>query len=380
MIKYAYLLVLIMVSSYSNSSELAYRNNEIVNLKALQSFFEALKSLETQKTKTVSIVHFGDSHIQADFMTGVVRKKMQDCFGNAGRGFVFPYKIAQTNGALDIGFSYEGVWRHSDLLHSSNCDVGMSGYTLYASSNAKFTIDAAKKEGNYAAFTKMTFLTNQGSFSPTSSLCNFNFKTEKTRNVIYFDVRQDSLEFAPVLENGDLPDLQGIILENDNPGVLYHAIGVNGSTLAQYVNCQNFENQAAVLNPNLVIVSFGTNDGYRPSAGFCVSCIKENYEVIIAKIRSQNPNTAILLTAPSDHFYQKRDNPNAKKIADVLLELAKEKNVAVWNWYDIMGGSNSILEWKNEGLARRDLIHFTREGYALQGELLYEALIHQYLN
>jgi lysophospholipase L1-like esterase len=87
-----------------------------------------------------------------------------------------------------------------------------------------------------------------------------------------------------------------------------------------------------------------------------------------------------LLTAPSDHFYQKRDNPNAKKIADVLLELAKEKNVAVWNWYDIMGGSNSILEWKNEGLARRDLIHFTREGYALQGELLYEALIHQYLN
>jgi lysophospholipase L1-like esterase len=379
MIKYAYLLVLIMVSSYSNSSELAYRNNEIVNPKALQPFFEALKSLEMQKTKTVSIIHIGDSHIQADFMTSVVRKKMQDCFGNAGRGFVFPYRIAQTNGAFDIGFSYEGVWRHCDLLHSSNCDVGMSGYTLFASGNAKFTIDAAKKEDNYAAFTKLTFLTNKGSFRPTEYSSHYS-QIEGNRNVIYFDQAQDSLQFAPVPENGDLPDLQGIILENENPGILYHAIGINGSTLAQYLNCQNFEKQAADLNPSLVIVSFGTNDGYRTSNGFCVSCIKENYEATIAKIRSHNPTTSILLTTPSDHFYQKQDNPNAKKIVDVLLELAKEKNVAVWNWYEIMGGSNSILKWKNEGLARGDLIHFTKEGYAIQGELLYEALIHQYLN
>jgi lysophospholipase L1-like esterase len=379
MLKYGYLLVLIMVSSLSNSSVIDSRRNELVNPEALHSFFKALKSLEMQDTKTVSIIHIGDSHIQADFMTGVVRKKMQDCFGNAGRGFVFPYKLAQTNGAFDIGFSYMGDWQHCNLLHRNNCDVGMSGYTLYASSNATFTMDAGKKEANYAAFTKLTFLTNRGSFRPTE-FSSHDAQIEGNRNVIYFDQAQDSLQFAPVPENGDLPDLQGIILENDNPGILYHAIGINGSTLAQYLNCQNFEKQAADLNPSLVIVSFGTNDGYRPSNGFCVSCIKENYEAIIENIRSQNPTTSILLTTPSDHFYLKKDNPNAKKIVDVLLELAKEKNVAVWNWYEIMGGSNSILKWKNEGLARGDLIHFTKEGYALQGELLYEALVYHYLN
>jgi hypothetical protein len=43
-----------------------------------------------------------------------------------------------------------------------------------------------------------------------------------------------------------------------------------------------------------------------------------------------------------------------------------------------MGGKNSILEWQKESLARRDLIHFTKEGYELQGKLLYEALMHHY--
>ncbi len=379
MSKYVYLLFLILVSSFSDRSEVDVRKNEIVNPDALRSFFESLKALEMQQTTTVSIIHLGDSHIQADFMTSHVRKKMQDCFGNAGRGFVFPYKIAHTNGAFDIGFSYEGDWHYGSILHRGNCDIGMSGYSIAASDNAKFTMDAGKKEGNYAAFTKLTFLTNRGSFRPTEFSSHYS-PIEGNRNVIYFKNKEDSLQFSPVAENGSLPELQGIILENENPGVLYHAMGINGSTLAQYLKCTNFEKQSADLNPNLIIVSFGTNDGYRPSSGFCVSCIKENYRTLIVKIRSQNPNTSILLTSPSDHFYQKNNNPNTKKIADALVELAIEENVAVWNWYEIMGGSNSMVKWKNEGLASGDLIHFTKEGYALQGELLYEALIHQYPN
>lgn len=31
-----------------------------------------------------------------------------------------------------------------------------------------------------------------------------------------------------------------------------------------------------------------------------------------------------------------------------------------------------------KSLARRDLIHFTKEGYEMQGKLLYEALMYHY--
>ena len=37
-----------------------------------------------------------------------------------------------------------------------------------------------------------------------------------------------------------------------------------------------------------------------------------------------------------------------------------------------------ILDWQNESLARRDLIHFTKEGYEKQGELLYKAIMYHY--
>lgn len=379
MIKYAALLVLIMGSSLAHRSELVLHKNQITNPEALNTFFAALRQLEQQEHKQVSIMHIGDSHIQADFMTGVVRKKMQSRFGNAGRGFVFPYKIAKSGGALDIKFTYEGAWNYCNLLNSVNCNVAFSGFTVSSTSSSTFTLDAASRSDGDASFTKLTFFCTNGSFVPTGVSYKFNSNRQNNRNTIYFDVSQDSLVFVPIDLNGSMPELQGLILENEKPGVLYHNVGINGSTLNQYLNGSSFEKQIAELNTNLIIVSFGTNDAYRESSGFCESCIKNQYRAFIARIRKESPNASILLTSPPDHFYNKKSNENAKKIADVLLELSKEQNVAVWNLHDIMGGSNSILDWKNAGLARGDLIHFTKDGYALQGELLYQALVGLYV-
>jgi len=50
----------------------------------LKSFFRKLSLLKTQNKGTVNIVHLGDSHIQAGYFSGIVRRGLRQYFGNAG--------------------------------------------------------------------------------------------------------------------------------------------------------------------------------------------------------------------------------------------------------------------------------------------------------
>src|ERR1043166_9448328 len=64
----------------------AFLHNDSI---ALLPFYEKLYELQSTATGLVNIAHIGDSHIQADFFTGVVRQHFHLDFGNAGRGLIF---------------------------------------------------------------------------------------------------------------------------------------------------------------------------------------------------------------------------------------------------------------------------------------------------
>jgi len=191
------------------------------------------------------------------------------------------------------------------MRNADICNIGVAGFTVTASPSSSFVLDAITKAETDAAFNKITFLDNYGSFLPTSARGNFHPQKVNNRTVIHFDEYQDSLEFRPLYDQNTMPELQGMVLENNRPGVLYHAMGVNGSSMTQYLKSSGFEKQISELNASLVVVSFGTIDAY---------------------VRA-----------------------------------------------------NSIINWKNEGNARGDLIHFTQDGYYKQGDLLYDALMSHYM-
>jgi len=50
---------------------------------------------------TVSILHVGDSHVQAGIITGRLREQFQRDFGDAGRGLITPLRMAGTNEPRD---------------------------------------------------------------------------------------------------------------------------------------------------------------------------------------------------------------------------------------------------------------------------------------
>ena len=80
-----------------DTTDLVLADNIITNASVLNLFFEKLRLLEEQKAGHVNILHVGDSHIQADLITGIIRKNLQQRFGNGGVGFSFPPRLVKTN-------------------------------------------------------------------------------------------------------------------------------------------------------------------------------------------------------------------------------------------------------------------------------------------
>jgi len=354
------------------------KNNTIHNAHYLESWYESIQELLRYDSTKVNIVHIGDSHIQADYLTGETRRLMQNTFGNAGRGFVFPYQVANSNGSYDVKVEHEGNWDYCRILKpSDSCYVGLCGIKLRCfSPESRISFDfKSKVERNYF-YTK--FLLFHDSESPHIQV-DSSFKSIRSENVTEYYFNEYQSELNLVAGDSAPRDIIGFSFENSKSGILYHSMGSNGANTAHLTKNEDFGLQLSGLNPNLVIISFGTNDAYIPTRSFSAAIVKSRYKKIIEEIRANNPRASILLTTPPDHYYRKKyPNPNQEQLVNAIFELATEMKVAVWDLYHIMGGKKSIVNWANNGYARKDLVHFTKTGYHLQGKLLYEALIRAY--
>src|SRR5690606_14596933 len=56
--------------------------------------------------------------------------------------------------------------------------------------------------------------------------------------------------------------LSGVVLEKDEPGILYHSIGVNGAKCSDYNKYPLFFEQLPALHPDMIVISLGTNESF----------------------------------------------------------------------------------------------------------------------
>lgn len=60
----------------------------------LKPVFDCLRALESGKDTVLTIVHLGDSHVQAGHLSGRLMRLLHQQFGNAGRGWIAPFKLS----------------------------------------------------------------------------------------------------------------------------------------------------------------------------------------------------------------------------------------------------------------------------------------------
>jgi LysM repeat protein len=138
-----------MISNIDTTTVEPLAGNQIYNAKVLENFFKKLKDNENQSNHKINIVHIGDSHIQSDLMTNEIRKNLQKELGNAGRGLIFPYSLAKTNGSYNERFRSNKAWEsYRNILPVKDCPMGLSGIALWRNTDG-FVIEVNIKDPLY---------------------------------------------------------------------------------------------------------------------------------------------------------------------------------------------------------------------------------------
>ena len=372
-----------------------YINQELNHLKIYgkktwNKFYEKLDKQYENGNENLNIYHFGGSHLQADIWSNNLRENFQHSlpYNNAGRGFFFPFRLIKSNGSPIISSSHSGKWK--GYRNSVNYHQGLFGLTgaraELLDTASTINIWFKNPRNKYDSFQEINLF-----FEDSSD--NYNIilmvdsailiSTKKLEGHMKYQLSMavDSLTFSIVKkQNIDSKfSFFGFCFDNNKHGISYHSIGVNGASVPSYLRCGNLKKQLELMPPDLVIFSIGINDAYEND--FSKEFYRKNYDSLIQRIHSVNPEAAILFTTNNDSYYQRKyPNKRVYEAKEVMFSLAETKKLAVWDMFEIMGGLNSIQKWKSDGLAKKDLLHFNYKGYNLMGDLLFEALMDSYKN
>ena len=349
---------------------------------------ETVKRLANELTNTdkqlFSIVHFGDSHIQAEGPTSVTRKKMQEQYGDGGRGMMFAYSAANSYTSILYSTSHKGNWTFAKSFQlKPKIPIGVSGMTvktveknasltfnlkITSASNRKLRIYIDKDSTSFdfllIANEDSTYLKVTDYMSSSLPYIEILVKEHQNKfsiNTIQNNSKQNHFEFY------------GMSLETDkDKGIIYHSVGVGASQYGSVLVEELLGEQLPSLRPNLCILDFGTNNYLYDN--IVRTDLGPQIEKIIRNLRSFSPNTLILLTSTQALFYKSKNVTSGIIFRDLIDSLAKKNNCLFWDWYAISGGKKSLEKWRDAGYAQKDLVHLTTKGYSLKGSLLFEAI------
>lgn len=366
-------------------------DNIIQNAWHLDPLFEKLYQLRLANDRCVNIVHIGDSHIQADYMTSIIRRQFHRDFGNAGRGLIVPLRVARTNEPNNFKTASNVTWKSKRCVFPDQpLPIGVGGVTIESDDPA----------ANLEIF--MNDLWLDYSFN---SLALFYQKDASSFDFSVRDLQGRELAFISAQDNDSSRDIStaswselvnavniqsvktnesqtkalvyGAVLRNSNNGVLYHTIGVNGAKYKHYNEAKHFASQTAGLKADVFIISLGTNESIDyPNVD---RTFTNQVDALVRSLKSYNPKAVFILVTPQDVFRRKnRPNPGIRNVRDQIIRYAVENGLAFYDLYRAMGGEDSAKRWSENSLLRPDGVHLTKEGYEYQGNLFYQALIKGY--
>ncbi len=376
--------------SYKSYQLEDHENNVIQNAAHLEDFFEHLYQQKVSNDRIINIVHIGDSHIQADYMTSVVRRNFQMHFGNAGRGLIVPLRVAGTNEPSNFITRSNVKWLSKRCVHPAEpLPIGVGGVTISTSDpGARLEIYMNdlwmdytfrklslfyKKDPSSFGFLIRDTLGNElarvdPAVSPFDGFSETQLRTPASAVVI---------EMQKVRELQDQATIYGVLFSNEANGIFYHAIGVNGAKYEHYNAAKLFSRQTSALQPELFIISLGTNEAI--NFPYLDRNLFSHVDKLVNSLRTYNPLAKIILVTPPNAFRKKvKANPGINTVRETILQYAVENGFAFYDLYKAMGGDNAANMWRAAGLVRPDGVHFTKEGYEYQGNLLFSALMKSY--
>ena len=362
----------------------------------LSNFYDKMNLLVRGGDSQLSILHIGGSHVQADMFSHQVRSHFDTLIPDVhtSRGLIFPFETAKTNNPHNYKVTHTGRWVSTRNVRDTRvAELGLTGIAVTTDTVAEISVNLdPTEEGHRWIFNRLTVIGYGDSplvypeLIVGDSVYTAPYDAESSTYV--FRLAEPAERFVVRVAQRDTVyhsfTINGFLAENNNRGVVYHAVGVNGASVPSYLSCEHFERDLRLIRPDLVVFAIGINDAVPEN--FSDSVFIANYDSLLTKIERVVPNCAYIFITNNDSFRKVSGgkkpryevNRNGLRVQRDFYELARKHDGAVWDMFALMGGLNSMRQWEVFGLAQKDKIHFTRKGYRLMGDMFYRALIESY--
>ena len=193
-----------------------------------------------------------------------------------------------------------------------------------------------------------------------------------------------------------LPRSLGNTLQSHFPHVEFTYYGINGAWARRFYEADMI-NRVAMEDPDLVIISFGTNEAHGNPIDEHVHA--ETMNLLTQRIANRCPGVCFIFTTPPGSYISQRTGgtyvtgrgrsrrvhyttskvenvANTARVSRSIVSFCHSHNMAAWDIFTIAGGA---ANWHNAGMMNIDQVHYLVAGYNLQGKLLGEAIYNAYI-
>lgn len=353
------------------------------NIDYLDPFFDAL---EAAREHPVRIMHYGDSQLEGDRISSVLREAFQERFGGSGVGLAPAVQTVPTY-TLSQSVSPEELSRHivygpKDMRLESKA-YGIMGQTATLDRPATFRFSTRDRRNfpHASRFGQITLLTSAPVEAAVVAGTDTLILNETQLNDQFYCYSRNfgSPRTTVSLTVDGQADVYGVMLDGQT-GVSLDNIPMRGcsGTIFTSIHSSTLSPFFGRENVRLIILQYGGNSvpylkDEEGIAGY-MSGLKRQVEYL----RKLAPDACFLFIGPSDMATsidgEMQTYPMLPRLVEAMKAMAEECGIAYWDLYAAMGGRGSMMKWVDAYLAGPDYVHFTPKGARHVGNILYETL------
>ena len=332
------------------------------------AWLNKLQQLNHTSDGKFRIIQVGDSHTAGDYFTDRLRRRLQQKWGNGGIGWVYPNTV---KGQRMATVRYNGSGWNTISSRKSHSDVSFGGIEARANGGS-VTLSAA-----------------DGSMDMQQiSIFGKPVWSEQTLTVNGREIPATQNGWQLVRTNASLPmtlsssmpwQIGFINIERPGRGVTVSAMGINGAQLSQWSKWRpGMWEDLAQTKADLIILAYGTNEAF--SGNLDISSTERTWRNYIRQIKNTLPNAGILILGAPESLKTANGSCGNRpvllsEVQQMQQRVARDEKIMFWSWQDAMGGACSMKSWMAQGLAAKDGVHFSAQGYETAADKLADSLI-----
>lgn len=353
----------------------------------MASFYQALAQADN---RPVRIAVLGDSFIEGDILTSMLRELLQQRFGGSGTGYLpmtsitngFRNTVRQTFGgwnqykAVDRrGFAdtynnlsgnyftaSQGAW--VNLAGNGKCYSRCGSCTsssFYFFGNTGTGYATAVVNGTDTTHFSLNTGTLVGCARVTGDIHSVKWTVTHPESMVFLGASMDS-ETGIMVDNYAMRSSRGA-----------HVSRIQPQVMAAFNKARHYD---------LVILMYGLNVVQSRNSTYTDYC--NSMIAAINNIKTNMPGTSVLIVGCSDREERFAGGWRTMKGVHGLIQAQKraaiDTGVAFWDLYTAMGGEGSIVEMVKNGEANSDYTHINFRGGNRIARYLYDALMLGYEN